>query len=104
MEEAGEGDGSAIAEIALLAMRRMDKIDRDIDKYRAALSRSRKADCPLRSPSPAGGVFMWNVLWLRYLRLRADSTPSSPPQGCSTATCPAIWKRAQSLALCEENS
>ncbi|HZK89955.1 MAG TPA: hypothetical protein VFC56_07400 [Stellaceae bacterium] len=38
MEEAGEDDGSPIAEIALTALRRMDKIERDINKYRAGLS------------------------------------------------------------------
>jgi hypothetical protein len=37
MAEMGEGDGSPIAEIALTALRRMDKIERDIDKYRNAL-------------------------------------------------------------------
>jgi len=38
MAERGEGDGSPIAEIALTAIRRMDKIERDIEKYRDALS------------------------------------------------------------------
>lgn len=39
MAEMGEGDGDPIAEIALAAMRRMDKIERDIHKYRAALAK-----------------------------------------------------------------
>ena len=38
MAESGEGDGSPIAEIALTAIRRMRKIERDIEKYRDALS------------------------------------------------------------------
>jgi hypothetical protein len=38
-EESGEGGpASAIAEIALTALRRMDKIERDIETYRHALS------------------------------------------------------------------
>jgi hypothetical protein len=37
-EESGEGGpASAIAEIALTTLRRMDKIERDIEKYRHAL-------------------------------------------------------------------